>query len=112
MTPPTIPRTGMARSFTRSGGIPGVAGSSRLRRAGLPLRRHDLDSAAFVVGTPDIALALKVGEMLVNRGERLEAELAGDFLEARGVALGLDVGRDEVEDFALAACERHQESRK
>src|SRR2546426_5970704 len=63
----------------------------QLRRAGLSLRRHDLDGPALVVGAPDVALALEVGEMFVDRGERLEPELAGDLLEARGVALGLDV---------------------
>ena len=55
----------------------------RRRAAG----RQNLDGAAFVVGPPDVALALEVGEVLVHRGERLEAEVLGDFLEARGVAL-------------------------
>ncbi len=45
--------------------------------------------------------------MLVHRGKRLEPELLGDLLEARRVALVLDVALKVGEDFALASGERH-----
>ena len=46
--------------------------------------------------------------MLVHRGERLEAELLGDLLEARRVALVLDVTLQVAEDFALALGQGHR----
>ena len=52
----------------------------------------------------DESLPLEIGEVLVDRRERLKAELLGDFFEARGVPLALDMLGDKVEDFALATC--------
>jgi len=45
--------------------------------------------------------------VLVHRGQRLKPELTGDLLEAWGVALRVDVARDEVEDLTLTPGERH-----
>src|SRR5437870_612596 len=47
-----------------------------------------------------------------HRGQRLEPELAGDLLEARGVPLFLEVFRDVIEDLALAPRDRHTGSRR
>ena len=46
--------------------------------------------------------------MLVHRGERLKAELLGDLLEARRVALLLDVALQVAENLALALGQRHR----
>src|SRR6266536_3251258 len=80
--------------------------------AGLALGRDDLDRTALVVRAPDEALPLEVGQMLVDRGERLEVEVVRDLFEARGIALGFDVAGDEVQNLALAAREGHCGSRK
>jgi hypothetical protein len=45
--------------------------------------------------------------MLVDRRERLEAELFGDLLEARGIALILDMALQVAENFTLALGQRH-----
>src|SRR5437667_17829 len=50
--------------------------------------------------------------VFVDRGQRLEPELAGDLLEARGVPLFLEVFRDVIEDLALAPRDRHTGSRR
>src|SRR5436309_2981471 len=84
----------------------------QLGRAGLPLGWDHFDGPTLVVGAPDVALALEVREMLVHCGQGLKAELPRDLFEARGVALGLDVARDEVQDLALTAGERHTVSRR
>jgi hypothetical protein len=55
----------------------------------------------------DVALPLQVGEMLVDRGQRLELEVLGDFLEAGGVAVVPDIALEVGENFALALGERH-----
>src|SRR6266571_524777 len=81
----------------------------QLGRAGLALRRDDLDRPTLVVVAVDVPFALEVGEVLVDRRERSERELAGDFLEAGGVPVVGDVAREVVEDFALATCERHKD---
>src|SRR5207245_5784958 len=84
----------------------------QLGGAGLPLGRHDFYGPALVVGAADVAFALEVGEMLVHGGQGLKAELSSDLLEARSVALGRDVARNEVQDLALTASERHAVSRR
>jgi hypothetical protein len=55
----------------------------------------------------DVSLAFQIGEVLVNCGERLKTELTRDLLEARGIALLIEVFGDEVEDLALATRDRH-----
>ena len=45
--------------------------------------------------------------MLVHRGERLEAELLGDLLEAGCVAVVLNVTLQVAEDFTLTLGQRH-----
>ena len=45
---------------------------------------------------------LQVGEVLVDRGERRQAESAADFLQARRVAVLLDEIVEKVENFPLA----------
>src|SRR6185503_6670355 len=74
---------------------------------GLSLGRDDLDGPALVMRPADVAFTLQISEVLMHRGERVEAELPGDLLEARGVPLGIEVTRDKVEDLALAARNRH-----
>jgi hypothetical protein len=59
------------------------------------------------MGPADVPFTFQIGEVLVHRGEGVKPELAGDFLEARSVPLGIEVSRYEVEDFALAARNRH-----
>jgi hypothetical protein len=56
------------------------------------------------VSPADETLSLEVGEVLMHRRERVKPELAGDFLEARGVPVSVDMLGNEVEDFALATC--------
>src|SRR5436309_3612468 len=80
--------------------------------AGLALGRNDFDRPALVMGAPDVPFALEIGEVLVNRRERLEAKLAGDFLEAGGVPLLFDVLPDVVQDLALAPSDWHSSSRR
>src|SRR6266487_1993840 len=94
----------------RAGGHQAV--QRQIGGAGLATRRHDLDAATLVVSAADVPLALEVGEMLVHRGEGAEREPFRDLLEARRVTLRADLGRDEVQDFALTACERHNVSRR
>src|SRR5439155_163823 len=79
----------------------------QLGGAGLALGRDDFDRPALVVRAPDVAFALEIGEVLVNRRERLEAKLACNFLEAGGVPLLFDVLSDVVQDLALAPRHRH-----
>src|SRR5262249_24137312 len=64
-------------------------------------RRDELDGAAAVPRPLDEALFLQVGQVLVDRGERRQAEAAADFLEARRVAVLLDEIVEIVEDFPL-----------
>src|SRR2546426_1124310 len=78
-----------------------------LGRPCLALGRHDLDRAALVVVAADVPFALEVGQVLVDRRERGEGELAGDFLETGSVPVAGDVAREGIEDFALATRERH-----
>src|SRR5256885_3748905 len=83
-----------------------------LGRARLTLGRHHFDGPALVMRAPDEAFALEVREMLVYCGQRLKAELPGDLFEARRIAFGLDVARDEVENLALTGGERHTVPRR
>src|SRR5919108_1664651 len=54
----------------------------QLRGAGLTFRRHHLDRPTLVMRAADVPFPLQIREVLVDRGERLETELAGDLLEA------------------------------
>src|SRR2546430_9372758 len=83
----------------------------QLAGAGLTSRRHDFDAATLVVRAPDVALALEVREVLMDRSERAERETLRDLLETRGVPLGGDLPGNEIENFALTARERHAVSR-
>ena len=84
----------------------------QLGGARLAFGRDDLDGPTLVVRAPDVSLALEIGEVLVNRRERLEPELAGDLLETRGVPLLFEVFGDVIEDLALAPRDRHGCSRR
>src|SRR3989441_5729480 len=84
----------------------------KLGRAGLSLGRHDFDGPALVMSAPDVPFALEIGEVFVDRRQRLESKLAGDFLEAGGVPLLFDVLSDVIEDLALAPRDRHTGSRR
>ena len=79
-----------------------IAEQRQFDRAAAEARRDQLDRAAAVPGALDEALFLQVGEVLVDRGERREAEAAADFLEARRVAVLLDEIVEVVEDLPLA----------
>ena len=72
---------------------------------------HDFDAAALIMSPADVPLALQVREVLVHRRQRAEREPLGNLLKARGVPLRGDLARNEVQDFALAARERHDASR-
>src|SRR5215475_14296881 len=64
-----------------------------------PRRRlggKDLDRAALVVASPDVALALEVRQVLVDRRERVVIKVLGDLLEARREAVLLGVSREVV----------------
>ena len=93
---------------TASIGRPGrdVAEQRQFDRAAAGSRRHHLDRPAAVPRALDEALFLQVGEVLVHRRQRREAEAAADFLEARRVAVLLDELVQVVEDFALPFGER------
>src|SRR5919197_2173712 len=84
----------------------------QLRRAALTLGGDHLDRPALVVGPPDVAFALEIGEVFMHRCERLEPKLAGNFLEARGISLFPEMFRDVIKDFALASRDRHTGSRR
>ena len=71
------------------------------------IRRHELDTATLVVGALDVAFALEVGEMLMNRRERVIVKLRRDLLEARRVPVLFGIGLEVSENFPLAFCERH-----
>src|SRR5438093_410089 len=75
-------------------------------------RRHHLVRAAPVRGALDEAFFREVGEVLVDRGERREAEAAADLLEARRVAVLADELVQVIEDLPLTFCEwQHHEPR-
>src|SRR2546427_237798 len=96
-----------------AGGTGGDKSEQRqFRGAGLALGGDDFDRPALVMRAPDVPFALEIGEVLVNRRQRLEAKLAGNFLEAGGVPLFFDVLSDVVQDLALAPRDRHSSSRR
>src|SRR6267142_293614 len=80
----------------------------QLRSAGLTLGRDDFDRPALIMRAADVPFALEIGEVLVNRRQRLEAKLAGDLLETGGVPLLFDVLSDVIQDLALAPRDRHK----
>ena len=63
----------------------------QLHRAHRHLRRHELQRAAAVPRALDEALLLEVREVLVDGGQRAQAEVLADLLDRGGVALALDV---------------------
>src|SRR5882672_5647465 len=84
----------------------------QLGGARLALGRDDFNRPALVMGAPDVAFALEIGEVLVNGRQRLEAKLAGNLLETGGVALLFDVLPDVIQDLALAPRDWHCGSRR
>src|SRR5260221_5197317 len=76
-------------------------------RPPLSLRGDNFDGPGLVVRPADVPFALQISEVFMHRGERVEAELTRDLLEARGVPLGVEVTSDKIEDFALAARDWH-----
>ena len=83
----------------RAGGD--VTEQRQLDRAPAQAGRHQLDRAAAIPGALDEALFLEVGQVLVHRRERRQAEAPADLLEARRVAVLLDEVVEVVEDLAL-----------
>src|SRR5690606_1137737 len=69
--------------------------------------REHFDGTALVVRAPDEALPLEIGEVLMDRCQRLEAEVLGDFLEARCVPFGTDMLLEVGEDLALPLGQGH-----
>ena len=81
----------------------------QFHRAAAETRRDQLDRAAPVPGALDESLLLQVGQVLVHRRQRRQAEAAADFLQAGRVAVLLDEIIQVVENFPLtlgqvAAC--------
>src|SRR5690606_15588044 len=96
----------VADRFDRDAGRD-VAQERELHGGDTELRRDELDRARLVVALSDVALAPQILQVLVHRGERREAEVAGDLLEARRVAVLVQIRLQEVEDLFLASCQRH-----
>ena len=65
-------------------------------------RRQQFDRPAAVPGAADEAFLLQVGQVLVHRRQRRQAEPPADLLETRRVAVLLDEFLEIVEDLALA----------
>jgi hypothetical protein len=68
----------------------------KLDRPGRGFARQDLDRPALVVIALDVAFALEIGQMFVDRGERVVAEVLSDLLEAWRKAVLLGVRREIV----------------
>ena len=83
-----------------------VAEQRQLDRAAAGAAGQQLHRAAAVPGALDEPLLLEVGQVLVDRGQRRQAEAAADFLQARRVAVLLDELVEVVENLALAFGER------
>jgi len=79
-----------------------VAEKGQFDRAAAETGRHHFDRTASVPGALDEAFILEVGQMLVDRRERREAETPADLLEARRIAVLLDEIVEVIEDFPLA----------
>ena len=98
----------------RAGGD--VPEQRQLDRPAAEARRDQLDRPAPVPRALDEALFLQVGEVLVDGGERRQAEAPADFLQARRVAVLLDEIVEVIEDFPLALGQwqhaRHYTQRK
>ncbi len=75
--------------------------------AGAAARGQNIERAAAVVGARDEALVLEVGDVLVDGGQRFEAEAPGDFLIGGGIAVALDETGDEVENLFLPPGDGH-----
>src|SRR5262245_56477062 len=65
-------------------------------------RGEQFDRSAPVPGAADKAFVLKVRQVLMNGGQRGEAEASADFLEAWSVSVLLDELLEVVENFPLA----------
>ena len=89
----------------RAGGDP--AEQRQLDRPHGDLGRHELEGAAAVPVPLDEALLLEVGQVLVDGGERAQAEVLGGLLDGGRVALALDVPVQEVQDLLLPARHVH-----
>ena len=98
----SVPRDGLDG---RAGGHP--AQQRQLDRLDPDLGGGQLERAAAVPGPLDEPLVLQVGQVLVDRGQRGEAEVLADLLDGGRVALALDVAGQEIEDLFLSLGEVH-----
>src|SRR5690606_4235376 len=73
---------------------------------------NQLDRATLVVGLPDVSLPLQILQVLVHGGQRPEAEVLRDLLEARRVPVLFEVLLEEVHDLLLASGEWHRVHRR
>ncbi len=68
---------------------------------------QDVDRATAIVGALQQTFILQVGDVLMDGGERAEAEAGGDLLVGRGVAVLLRKAGEEVDDLFLPSCDSH-----
>lgn len=83
-----------------------VAEQRELDRAAARTSLDHFNRSASIPGALDEAFFLQVRQVLMNRGERREAESLADFLEAGRVTVLLNELIEVVQDFALSFRER------
>ena len=67
----------------------------------------DVDGAAAIVGALQQALGLEIGDVLMDGGERAEAEARGDLLIGGGVAVAGGEAGEKVENLFLPTRDSH-----
>ena len=68
---------------------------------------QNVDGTAAIVRALKQAFVLQIGDVLVDGGERAEAQAAGDLLVGRGVAVLLGEAGEEVDDLFLPPRDCH-----
>ena len=75
--------------------------------AGARAGRQKVNGAAAVVNAVQHTLLLKVGDVLVNRGQALEPHAARNLFKRRRVAIAGDKRLEEVENLFLPSGNSH-----
>src|SRR5208337_113511 len=75
-----------------------------------PARLQQINRAAAVVVAPQQLFLLKVGDVLVHRSQRVQAEAFADFVIRRRIAVRVHERGDEVIHLFLTARESHDPS--
>jgi len=93
-------------------GVSGIEGGDtaekrQLDRLDLHARGHQLESAAAIPVALDEPLLLQVREVLVDSGQRPQAEVLGCLLDRRRVPVALDVVVEEVHHLLLTSGDVH-----